>query len=81
MPHPDAPLSLTLLAGPPPPAPQPRSLAETVDHLIARGVVVQGEIALAVAGTELVRLDLSAVLRAALRPVPPTADPSRDVRP
>jgi hypothetical protein len=45
-------------------------LAETVDHLIARGIVLQGQVALAVAGTELVRLDLSAVLRAV---VPPSA--------
>ncbi|MCU0906389.1 MAG: gas vesicle protein [Rhodobacteraceae bacterium] len=44
------------------------TLAETVDQLIARGIVLQGEVAIAVAGTDLVRLDLSAVLRAVVRP-------------
>jgi hypothetical protein len=48
--------------------PAPGTLAETVDHLIARGLVLQGEVAIAVAGTDLVRLDLSAVLRAVVRP-------------
>jgi hypothetical protein len=70
MPPPDATLSLSLLPEPPPQALAPRTLAETVDTLIARGIVLQGEVALAVAGTELVRLDLSAVLRAVVRPVP-----------
>jgi hypothetical protein len=73
-------VSLSLLTKTPPTVPGPRSLAETVDHLIARGVVVQGEIALAIAGTELVRLDLSAVVRAVVQSAPMTADTSGKVR-
>lgn len=49
--------------------PAAATLAETVDQLIARGLVLQGEVSIAVAGTDLVRLDLSAVLRAVVRPV------------
>jgi hypothetical protein len=69
MPSPDPPRLIPLAKGEQVgPVCRPATLAETVDHLIARGVVLQGEVAIAVAGTELVRLDLSAVLRAVVQP-------------
>ncbi|WBV43495.1 gas vesicle protein GvpJ [Pseudoroseomonas cervicalis] len=63
----------------PPPLPRPPwpgrveapqdSLVEVLGRLLEIGVVADGQVELAVAGVELVRLDLRAMLSAVRRPV------------
>ena len=47
-----------------------QSLLETIDHVLNKGVVVNGEVVLGVAGVDLVYLRLSALLCAADRVQP-----------
>lgn len=47
-----------------------RSLLEIIDHVLNKGVMVQGEVFLGVAGVDLVYLRVSALLCAADRVLP-----------
>jgi hypothetical protein len=51
------------------------SLLEIVDHVLNKGVMIQGEVVLGVAGVDLVYLRLSALLCAADRIFPKDEDP------
>jgi hypothetical protein len=53
------------------------SLLEIIDHVLNKGVMIQGEVVLGVAGVDLVYLRLNALLCAADRLLPP---PPRDER-
>ena len=50
------------------------TLLDTLDHLLNKGVVVSGDIALGVAGVDLIYLRLSALLCAVDRVLPPADD-------
>jgi hypothetical protein len=47
------------------------SLLEIIDHVLNKGVMIQGEVVLGVAGVDLVYLRLNALLCAADRLLPP----------
>jgi hypothetical protein len=47
------------------------SLLEIIDHVLNKGVMIQGEVILGVAGVDLVYLRLNAILCAADRVLPP----------
>jgi hypothetical protein len=49
------------------------SLLDIIDNLLNRGVVVDGEVMLSLAGVDLVYLRLSVLLSAADRVLPPTS--------
>jgi len=51
------------------------SLLEIIDHVLNKGVMLQGEVILGVAGVDLVYLRLNALLCAADRLLPPRAKP------
>ena len=47
------------------------SLLEIIDHVLNKGVMIQGEVILGVAGVDLVYLHLNVILCAADRVLPP----------
>ena len=50
------------------------SLLDLVDNLLNQGVVIHGEVVLGLAGVDLIYLQLSALLCAADRVLPPKSD-------
>jgi hypothetical protein len=56
---------------------QEASILDLVDHLLNKGVVAKGDVTLGVAGIDLVYLQLSALLCAADRVLPPDGLPKR----
>jgi hypothetical protein len=59
------------------------SLLEIIDHVLSKGVMVDGEVFIGVAGIDLIYLRLSALLCAADKVLPkaPSLPPPRAVRP
>jgi hypothetical protein len=52
------------------------SLLEIIDHVLNKGVMIQGEVVLGVAGVDLVYLRLNALLCAADKLLPPRGKPT-----
>ena len=57
--------------------PQEESLLDVLDHLLNKGVMLNGDVTLGVAGIDLIYLRLSTLLCAADRVMPRTAKPRR----
>jgi hypothetical protein len=53
------------------------SILDVLDHVLAKGVMATGDLTLGVAGIDLIYVRLSALLCAADRVLPPSADPTR----